>query len=373
GPEQVKAEHYRIGQRLKVFVLEVFRSNKGPQVIVSRTHKNLLRRLFELEVPEIFNGTVELKAIAREPGHRSKVAVAARQEGVDPVGSCVGIRGIRIQNIINELNGEKIDVIQWSSDEKSFIANALSPSQALNVDIRENDKTATVVVPDKQLSLAIGKEGQNARLAAKLTGWRIDIRSASAAQAEAERIVLEAAELAAINQQALLDAREMEAVPVAAGAAAEEPALIKEEESAEAAALATPVSVLEEAVDAAEQVSPVAVQLDTETKAVSKEPAVAETSAIGRLETRELVPAVPATASVVQRPRLRFAEDIFTHTPAEDIFTAAPAKVGTKEKKGKSKRKTDDEASGHKFVKAKKGGGSKRPFIEEELDEFEGV
>jgi N utilization substance protein A len=140
----------------------------------------MLRRLFEQEVPEIFNGTVELKAIAREAGARSKVAVVARQEGIDPVGSCVGMRGIRIQNIVNELGGEKIDVVQWSPDEATFVANALSPAQVLSVELNEAEKTARVVVPERQLSLAIGKEGQNARLAAKLTGWRIDIKSDAA-------------------------------------------------------------------------------------------------------------------------------------------------------------------------------------------------
>jgi N utilization substance protein A len=178
--EQVRNEHYRAGQRLKLYLLEVHRSIKGPQLILSRTHKNLLRRLFELEVPEIYRGVVEIKSIAREAGFRSKVAVAARQEGIDPVGSCVGLRGIRIQNIVNELNGERIDVIQWDADPSRFVANALSPAQVLNVRISEDDNTASVVVPDRQLSLAIGKEGQNARLAAKLTGWRIDIKPESA-------------------------------------------------------------------------------------------------------------------------------------------------------------------------------------------------
>jgi N utilization substance protein A len=133
--------------------------------------------LFELEVPEIYNGVVEIKSIAREPGSRSKVAVHARQEGVDPVGACVGMRGVRIQSIVNELGGEKIDVVQWHPDPSAYIANALSPAQVLSVDTSESDKTATVVVPERQLSLAIGKEGQNARLAAKLTGWRIDIKA----------------------------------------------------------------------------------------------------------------------------------------------------------------------------------------------------
>jgi N utilization substance protein A len=180
GTEQVRTEHYRGGQRLKFYLLEVARSMRGPQLILSRTHKNLLRRLFELEVPEIFRGVVEIKSIAREPGHRSKVAVAARQEGIDPVGSCVGLRGIRIQNIVNELNGERIDVIQWDTEPTLFVANSLSPAQVLSVEVDEDANTASVIVPDKQLSLAIGKEGQNARLAAKLTGWRIDIKPESA-------------------------------------------------------------------------------------------------------------------------------------------------------------------------------------------------
>ena len=180
--EQVRTEHYRPSQRMKFYLLEVHRSIKGPQLILSRTHKNLLKRLFELEVPEIYRGVVEIKSIAREAGYRSKVAVAARQEGIDPVGSCVGLRGIRIQNIVNELNGERIDVIQWDADPARFVANALSPAQVISVSTSEEDNTASVVVPDRQLSLAIGKEGQNARLAAKLTSWRIDIKPESAMQ-----------------------------------------------------------------------------------------------------------------------------------------------------------------------------------------------
>ncbi len=182
--EQVRTERYRVGQRLKVYLLEVVRTSRGPQVVVSRSHPDLLRRLFELEVPEVLSGIVELKSIAREAGYRSKIAVAARQEGIDPVGCCVGLRGIRIQNVMRELNGEKLDVVSWSSDVSSFIANALSPAQVLSVALDEDEGIATVVVPDKQLSLAIGKEGQNARLAAKLTGWRIDIKSASIAEEE---------------------------------------------------------------------------------------------------------------------------------------------------------------------------------------------
>ena len=182
--EQAPGERYRVGQRLKVIILEVVRTNKGPRVILSRSHPDLLRRLFEMEVPEIYNGTVELKSVAREAGYRSKVAVAAKQDGIDPVGCCVGLRGIRIQNIVNEQNGEKIDVVMWSPDDSVFIANALSPAQIASVELDEQEGVAVVVVPDRQLSLAIGKEGQNVRLAAKLTGWRIAIKSASAAEAE---------------------------------------------------------------------------------------------------------------------------------------------------------------------------------------------
>jgi len=175
--DQTQSEHYRIGQHVKAYVLEVRRTTKGPLIYVSRTHKNFLRRLFELEVPEIHAGTVEIKAIAREAGTRSKVAVASRQEGLDPVGATVGQRGGRVQAVVAELGGEKIDVIPWHEDPAIFVANALSPAQVVGVDIDEENRIATVTVPERMLSLAIGREGQNARLAAKLTGWRIDIRS----------------------------------------------------------------------------------------------------------------------------------------------------------------------------------------------------
>jgi N utilization substance protein A len=174
--EQSANESYRIGQHVKAYVLEVRRTTKGPQIYVSRTHKGFLRRLFELEVPEIHAGTVEIRAIAREAGSRSKVAVASRQEGLDPVGATVGQRGGRVQAVVAELGGEKIDVIPWSDDPAVMVANALSPAQVVNVSIDEENRVATVTVPERMLSLAIGREGQNARLAAKLTGWRIDIQ-----------------------------------------------------------------------------------------------------------------------------------------------------------------------------------------------------
>jgi len=173
-------ERYRAHDKIRVYIAEVRRNNRGPQIIVSRNHKNMLRRLLEYEVPEIFNGQIEIRSIAREAGYRSKVAVAALQEGIDAVGACVGMRGMRIQNIVKELNNEKIDIIEWDADPERFIARALSPARVSKVFLEEeidNVRTATVIVPEDQLSLAIGKEGQNARLAAKLTGWRIDIKS----------------------------------------------------------------------------------------------------------------------------------------------------------------------------------------------------
>ncbi len=174
--EQVPTDRLRVGQRVRVYVFDLRRGGgRGVQALVSRTHRNIVKRLFELEVPEIYDGLVEIKAIAREPGSRSKVAVWARQDGVDPIGACVGVRGTRINNIVNELGGEKIDIIQWDADQAQFVANALSPVRPLHVELRESDHTALVTVPEKQLSLAIGKEGQNARLAARLTGWRVDV------------------------------------------------------------------------------------------------------------------------------------------------------------------------------------------------------
>lgn len=209
--EQVESEHYRSGQRLKVLLQKVQRTTRGPQIVVSRRDKTLLKRLFEIEVPEIYNGTVEIKAIARVAGVRSKVAVAARQQGIDPVGSCVGVRGIRVQNVVDEVHGEKIDIIQWHEDPATFIARALSPAQVSSVTLEADEKTATVIVPERQLSLAIGKDGQNARLAANLTGWRIDIRSA---------------------ESMLLDMDEPEAPEVEATAPAAEAAASEDQQSA---------------------------------------------------------------------------------------------------------------------------------------------
>jgi N utilization substance protein A len=321
--EQVRTEHYRPGQRLKVYMVEVLKANKGPQVLVSRTHKNLLRRLFELEVPEIFKGVVELKAIAREAGYRSKVAVTSRQDGVDPVGACVGLRGIRIQNIVNELNGERIDVVQWDPDPARFVAHALSPAQVLSVETRQDENTAEVIVPDRQLSLAIGREGQNARLAAKLTGWRIDIKSQTAAEEAGVGVVT-------------APAAEAEAEEVAASAEAEAPA----------EAPAEPV-VAEEAVEpavAAEE-APAEEPVEEETEAVAAE-AEAEPVAVGATEAK---------------PQIRFAEDI--------LAGAAPVRAEGKGKRGKAKKAGARDEEGRE-AKPKKGKRPRRVAVEEE-DELE--
>lgn len=246
--EQVKAERYRPGQRMRLYLSEVMRSGQGTQLIVSRTHRNLLKRLMELEVPEIASGVVEIKSIAREAGSRSKVAVTSRQENIDPLGSCVGPRGIRIQNVVTELGGEKIDVVLWSEDRKAYIASALSPAKVIDVEINQDGASAQVIVPDRQLSLAIGKDGQNARLAAKLTGWKIDIKSASMAEKEqvgVKEILVEALPVPEISVPAV----QMPVPELVAAAAAlvagvttpEKPAEKKAVEPVPAAAAVSPV------------------------------------------------------------------------------------------------------------------------------------
>ncbi|MBT2654366.1 transcription termination/antitermination protein NusA [Bacillus sp. ISL-18] len=180
--EQMPNERYKPHDRIKVFITKVEKTTKGPQIFVSRTHPGLLKRLFEIEVPEIYDGTVEIKSVAREAGDRSKISVHSDNPEVDPVGSCVGPKGTRVQAVVNELKGEKIDIVKWSDDPVVFVANSLSPSKVLDVMVNEADKATTVIVPDYQLSLAIGKRGQNARLAAKLTGWKIDIKSETEAR-----------------------------------------------------------------------------------------------------------------------------------------------------------------------------------------------
>ena len=257
--EQAAFERYRVGQRMKVLLQSIRQSVKGPEIIVSRTDQILLRRLFEMEVPEIYNGSVEIKDIAREAGSRSKVAVFAKQDGVDAVGSCVGLRGIRIQNIVNELHGEKIDVVQWQKESGQYIARALGPSTVMRVEMNEADKSAIAVVPDHQLSLAIGKEGQNARLAAKLTGWRVDIKS---------NVEMEALEAAAEAAKPKVTKKAKAAVAKAETEAVAE-AVIAEAEEVVAAVDGT----AEEAEAPVVEDAPVAEAAPEEAAAVEEEPA----------------------------------------------------------------------------------------------------
>ncbi len=303
--EQSPLEHYRIGQNVKAFVLEVRRSPRGPTLLVSRTHKGFLKRLFELEVPEIHNGTVEIRAIAREAGSRSKVAVASRQEGLDPVGATVGQRGARVQAVVAELGGEKIDVIPWNDDPAQFVANALSPAQVLSVDIDTEHRIANVTVPERMLSLAIGREGQNARLAARLTGWRIDIRSdVSVAEAKAA----EAAEAADGPVPAeVTPAPVAAAAPVAAGEvgdAAEPdgaPAAPADEAAAEPAPVKKPRA-------RTKTVAKAAAGSETTPPATAADPASpTEAAQVGEpVETRPARAAKPKTdAAAEKKPRAR--------------------------------------------------------------------
>ncbi|HOQ36449.1 MAG TPA: transcription termination factor NusA [Acetivibrio sp.] len=188
--EQIPGEEYKFNDRIKTYIIEVKKTTKGPQIIVSRTHPGIVKRLFELEVPEIYEGIVEIRSISREPGSRTKIAVFSKDDNVDPVGACVGQKGTRVQAIVDELRGEKIDIIKWSSNIQEYISSSISPAKVVRVDVNEEEKSAKVTVPDFQLSLAIGKEGQNARLAAKLTGWKIDIKSESQLRATIEQQLL---------------------------------------------------------------------------------------------------------------------------------------------------------------------------------------
>ena len=305
--EQIPTERYSEGQRLRAYVSEVSKTPRGPQIVVSRTHRNMLRRLLEVEVPEIYNGTVEIKAIAREAGYRSKVAVAALQEGVDPVGSCVGMRGVRIQSIVNELGGEKIDVAEWSPDTKMFISNALSPAKVLNVLLYDldSDKTAMVVVPDKQLSLAIGKEGQNARLAAKLTNWRIDIKSAIEAAKES---------IAKASASSAIKARVSDRPEVFALAAS-----ILEENQEGAELSQGELQLLSEAIDLVGQA-----ELAIEREKREAKRAAAEAERLAALEANaDLLAEAAAILTGVIEPELAEDAEPFTEEEAELVADAA--------------------------------------------------
>ena len=255
---QVGNERYRKGQNLKVLLVEVQQTPRGPEVVVSRTHRDLLRRLMESEVPEIGNGTVEIRSIARDPGVRSKVAVASHQEGVDPVGSCIGLRGNRIQSIVNELQGEKIDVIEWDSNPRVLISRALSPADVGAVELDQDENTAYVVVPESQMSLAIGRDGQNARLAARLSGWRLDIKNVEQWEALREARAVEAARVAA--ERAALAAA---AAAAERAAATVEEAVMPVAEAAEAAIAET--GLVAETVELIESVEAIAASPETAT------------------------------------------------------------------------------------------------------------
>ena len=341
APEIPPNERCRPGQRMKVLVLEVSRSVKGPQVIVSRTHKDLVKRLFELEVPEVYNGTVEIRSIAREAGYRTKVAVSARQDGIDPVGSCVGLRGIRIQNIVNELHGEKIDVVQWDRDPSAFIANSLSPAQVARVEIEEEEESAVVVVADRHLSLAIGKEGQNARLAANSRGGASTSRvSATPVRAGYERRPSQPLPGRRPRLKSpppnpwrsRLMTPEPEELAAVAGGVLEEAAAVVEEA---AAALAEPVIEVEpaelldiEEVPVPEELAPVAALAPiAEPEPVFEEVAV---PAFPEPAPQAIEDIWPSTEQEIYRPatELRFAEDL-------DIFI--PGRGGNKSKGKKRK------------------------------------
>ena len=298
--EQVPTERYRSNTKMRVLLKSVERTLRGPELIVSRADNLLLRRLFEMEVPEIFSGAVEIEAIAREPGSRSKVAVRARQDGVDPVGSCVGLRGVRIQNIVNELHGEKIDVVEWNKEVPVFIANALGPAQVMKVELNHDDETAMAVVPERQLSLAIGREGQNARLAARLTGWKVDIKSDVEYQVE-------------LQERARIAAEEQAAAAAIAAAEAELQAAQQAEEALVAEEVQVETTVAPETVE--EEVSepaPVAAELVEVEDAPVAEPVAVEAVAeelevIEPAETTEVIEQAAAEleaidAAVVDEP-----------------------------------------------------------------------
>lgn len=310
--EQSPYDRYRIGQRYKVLLKSIDQSARGPEIIVSRADKALVRRLFEVEVPEIYNGAVEIIGIAREAGSRSKVAVFAKQEGVDAVGSCVGLRGIRIQNIVNELHGEKIDVVEWSRDPTRFIKNSLSPALVMKVQVNPEQEAATAVVPERQLSLAIGKEGQNARLATKLTGLKIDIISDVEANAiEAERALLAA-------QQAEQKAARPAPPPQPAPAVQEEekPAAVAEPIPAQSIPVPVEeeVEVLPPAASVSEETPPVAdalpVQAATDTPEVEESGEYAETEIPEELFLVEEAP-TPVLAAEEATPLHDLPDDIW--------------------------------------------------------------
>ena len=339
---QVGSERYRKNQSLKVLLVEVQQTTRGPEVVVSRAHRDLLRRLMEAEVPEIGNGTVEIRAIARDPGVRSKVAVSSHQDGVDPVGSCIGLRGNRIQSVVNELQGEKIDVIEWDPNPRVLIARALSPADVGGVDLDPDEYTAYVVVPESQMSLAIGRDGQNARLAARLSGWRLDIKNVeqwetlrSARAAEAARIA--AAQAEAAEEAARIAAAEAAAAPAAAPVEAPAP-VAPETEPLEL----TPVAEVVAEAEALLEASPVSETVQAEIESLIPEDVAAPAEAGPQpvdepvaAELRDIV--VETTTEPVEAPSDELDEDALLEAlMAEEEATAAAQPTATDESVGLS-------------------------------------
>ena len=337
--EQALYERYKVGQRLKVYVLEIRNTIKGPEILVSRAHKDLLMYLFELEIPEVLNGIVEIKSIAREPGSRSKVAVQATQDGIDPVGSCVGLRGIRIQNIVNELQGEKIDIIEWDEDPRKFISNALSPAQVLGVYLNPDDGTAEVVVNERHLSLAIGKEGQNVRLAARLSGWKVDIRSST--DVDIKELEEQAAAEAKL-EQATAQAKLEQATPLTDTNAESSPEQVDVIE--EAIVDVPEPEATDSSISVEEELAIQAVEEEQDQKVEVVVPEVSISGDIWELPIRGL------SSSRTDTTELRFAEDIL------------PEGRGSRSK-GRKKTKAKEETQA---AKAKKGSGSRGQTLEEE-------
>jgi N utilization substance protein A len=387
--EQIPTEHYSRGQKLRTYVYEVERSSRGPRIRVSRTHRKLLRRLMESEVPEIYNGAVEIKAIARESGSRSKVAVTATQPGVDPVGSCVGMRGVRIQSVVNELNGEKIDVVAWAPVETDFVANSLSPAKVEHVWLDPQTKTATVVVPDNQLSLAIGKEGQNARLAAKLTNWRIDIKSLTEAAEEAERRAKEAAE-AAVREAELAAKREaaMALLAQATQALAEEEALAAAAAAAEAPPEVPEVTpepelaeeaVAEETLEAEQGLQPAVEEQplpEPAAAAVDEEAMVPEAAAEGEAEPEARVeeeqPAVAEAPDVEELPtevEAELAEPALKFEDEDEEFDEEEADGARKRQKDRRRHQYEyDEASDMVIRRPRRKQSRRAPDWEQDVE-----
>jgi len=320
--EQVRPEHYRVGQRLRVYVKEVYKASRGPQVVVSRSNSELLRRLFELEIPEVGRGVVEIMGIARDAGYRAKVAVISRQHGIDPIGAAVGVRGARIQNIVNELNGERIDLIRWDPNELAYVANALSPAEVVSIRMDEATNTAMIAVPDKQLTLAIGKEGQNARLAAKLTGRRIDIRPESALMAAGEDMYpppepnMEAIPLAPIPGLPSMAQQPLQPSTLPSQADYARPGLPGEQPVRQAAAAAPAPVELERPLTPEEEILAEFAEVEAEVAEVPETPAASEPA------TPE--PAVARREREPSGPGLRFAEDLRINREAEEDERRAP-------------------------------------------------